>query len=193
MLTPNEVLGALETFQASIEPAVDDVKRAAVCMIIQNTAEGLALLMIKRADYDGDPWSGQMAFPGGRVELDDESPKAAALRECVEEVGVDLRANATFVGPLSEIRATLRGRKIDMIVSPYVFFTEQTLVCTPNYEVAKTVSIPLSFLLDEKARDSFELHYDGKDNAMPCYYYQGDKVWGLSLRFIDELRHIIKR
>lgn len=193
MLPPNQVLSSLAAFSPVRETYPADIKRAAVCLVLQPCDEGLSLLMIKRAVYDGDPWSGHMAFPGGRVEADDASPLAAAMRECEEEVGLNLQQQARLVTSLTEVRATLRGRQLDMIVSPYVFMAEQGLALRPNYEVAKIVSIPLSLFFNANARASFDMEFEGTTSSRPCYYYEGHKVWGLSLLFIDELVRIVTR
>src|SRR5579863_6444108 len=71
---------------------------AAVAVVVRDTEEGDEVLLIKRAERDGDPWSGHIALPGGRVQKQDESFKATAVRETREEVGVDLDANASFLG-----------------------------------------------------------------------------------------------
>lgn len=192
MLTPNNALSLLEEFQAEQKTFPDDFKRAAVCMVLEKTDQGLSLLMIKRSEYEGDPWSGQMAFPGGRVEPEDANPLAGALRECVEEVGVSLSDSARLLCEVSQKRATMRSRRIDMVVSAFVFFAEKKLQCMPNYEVAKTVSIPLELFLNDDNRQSFEMTYEGKQIQLPCYYFGEDKVWGLSLRFIDDLVAVIR-
>ena len=64
-----------------------DKTRAAVAAVLGPTPEGLQLLFIERAQHPDDPWSGHIAFPGGRIEIDDPSPRAAAERETLEEVG----------------------------------------------------------------------------------------------------------
>jgi 8-oxo-dGTP pyrophosphatase MutT (NUDIX family) len=68
--------------------------RAAVALILREGTNGLELLFIRRADHPQDPWSGQMAFPGGRAEPGEEDLKATAVRETAEEIGVDLESAA---------------------------------------------------------------------------------------------------
>ena len=67
------------------------LKRSAVAIVIdQATTEKASLLLIKRADNERDPWSGHMAFPGGRYEPGDKNGLAIAKREMQEEVGFDI-------------------------------------------------------------------------------------------------------
>jgi hypothetical protein len=66
------------------------MKRSAVAMILQVRDGELHILMIKRAEREGDPWSGHMAFPGGRMDKTDANGYAVAVRETSEEVGLAL-------------------------------------------------------------------------------------------------------
>jgi 8-oxo-dGTP pyrophosphatase MutT (NUDIX family) len=70
---------------------------------------GLELLFIRRAEHEADPWSGQMGFPGGRAEAGDTDLKQTAIRETLEEIGIDLARDGAFLGPLDEVR-NLAGR-----------------------------------------------------------------------------------
>ena len=82
-----------------------DKTRAAVAVVLGPTPEGLQLLFIERAQHPDDPWSGHIAFPGGRIEADDPSPRAAAERETLEEVGLDL-SNAEYWGRVDDLDRT---------------------------------------------------------------------------------------
>ncbi|MDP5071772.1 MAG: NUDIX domain-containing protein, partial [Congregibacter sp.] len=64
------------------------MKRAAVALVLQLRDGELGVLMIRRAEREGDPWSGQMAFPGGRMDKTDANGYAVAVRETHEEVGL---------------------------------------------------------------------------------------------------------
>src|SRR5256714_4453421 len=96
------------------------VRRAAVALIFHAGEEGLPeLLFIKRAEYPGDPWSGQIAFPGGREEAGDTSLAQTAVREAREETGIDLEREGMFIGTLDDLRPrTVRLPAI--IVRPFV-------------------------------------------------------------------------
>jgi len=63
--------------------------RAAVAIVVREGTDGPQVLLIRRADHPGDAWSGHMAFPGGREDPQDENLLATAIRETLEEVGLD--------------------------------------------------------------------------------------------------------
>ena len=75
-----------------------DGDRAAVAMIFREVEDEPEILLIRRADREGDPWSGHIAFPGGRVDPTDISTQATAERETLEEIGLDLQKHGRCVG-----------------------------------------------------------------------------------------------
>ena len=84
-------------------------RRAAVAMILRDRPGGPEVLFIERARREGDPWSGHMAFPGGRVDPTDDGVRAAAERETLEEVGIPLRG-ATTLGRLDDKAGNPHGK-----------------------------------------------------------------------------------
>src|SRR5258708_6880883 len=98
------------------EPAAS---RAAVALILREAARGLELLFIRRAEHDGDPWSGQMGFPGGRAEPDEPDLWSTAVRETAEEIDLHLEAASQFLGALDEVPAMARMRPMDLAIQPF--------------------------------------------------------------------------
>ena len=164
-------------------------RRSAVALILQQRGEQTYLLMIQRAERVGDPWSGHMAFPGGHMERSDRHGRAAAARETAEEIGLDL-SDVPCIGRLSDVMARPKMPR-PMIVSPYVFRLDEEVDFVLNYEVADTVWIPVSYFLDSTNREQMKWMYRGVSIDLPCYFYQGKRVWGLSLSMLDELLKII--
>jgi 8-oxo-dGTP pyrophosphatase MutT (NUDIX family) len=166
-------------------------KRSAVAMILQVRDGELQILMIKRAERAGDPWSGHMAFPGGRMDKADAHGYAVAVRETVEEVGLLLAAQAQCIGRLSELSARPHRGMFGMVVSPFVFRLDHAVTFTPNHEVAEIVWVPLEFLSDENNRQEMLWEYRGVHMSVPCYWYEGRCIWGLSLMMLDELLDLV--
>jgi 8-oxo-dGTP pyrophosphatase MutT (NUDIX family) len=77
-------------------------RRAAIALVLLEQESALEVLLIERAQRDGDPWSGHMALPGGHVEPSDSDLGATAERETFEEVGLDLQRWGERLGQLSD-------------------------------------------------------------------------------------------
>jgi 8-oxo-dGTP pyrophosphatase MutT (NUDIX family) len=164
--------------------AVEAPKHAAVAAILMPGRPGPDLLFIRRAEYAGDPWSGHVAFPGGRVESGDEDMRAAALRETFEETGVDLR-EAEFLGCLEPV-APVSGL-MALAIHPFVFALDFEPEVRPNHEVAGVLRLPLPGLLDGHGRTTFAFTWQGREVVMPCVEAEGVRLWGLTLRIVDDL------
>ena len=163
------------------------MKRSAVAMILQVREGELHILMIKRAEREGDPWSGHMAFPGGRMDKTDANGYAVAVRETQEEVGLVLGVQDKCIGRLSDLNARPHRGTFGMAVSPFVFRLEREVQFTINHEVAEVIWVPLEFLLDENNREEMNWRYKGASIPVPCYWYEGRCIWGLSLMMLGEL------
>lgn len=166
-------------------------KRSAVAMVLSVRDGELHILMIKRAQREGDPWSGHMAFPGGRVDPDDANAFAAALRETEEEVGLQLAADEEYIGRLSDLSARPRLRTLGMTVTPFVFRLHRDVEFTPNYEVADVVWVPMEFLLDDDNLEQMTWEYKNLKMQVPCYHYGKYTIWGLSLMMLGELMDLV--
>jgi 8-oxo-dGTP pyrophosphatase MutT (NUDIX family) len=167
-------------------------KRSAVAMILQVREGELHILMIKRAEREGDPWSGHMAFPGGRMDKTDANGYEVAVRETAEEVGLILGAQDECIGRLSDLNARPHRGTFGMAVSPFVFRLDREVTFMPNHEVAEIIWVPLEFLLDTDNREEMIWDYKGARIPVPCYRYQGCCIWGLSLMMLDELLDLVE-
>lgn len=165
--------------------------RSAVSLILREASTGLQVLMIERARREGDPWSGQMGFPGGRQQLQDEGSLATALRETHEEIGWQLEQCARPLGRLSDLRARPQRLGRPLIVSPFVFGLESEPVLQTNHEVAAVVWLPIEILLDQEQRQTMLMRRRGRRRQLPYYQFEGRRVWGLSLMMLDELMQLV--
>ena len=168
------------------------MQRSAVAMILQVREGELHILMIKRAEREGDPWSGHMAFPGGRMDKADAHGFAVAVRETEEEIGLTLGTQDVCIGRLSDIITRPKRGAFGMAVSPFVFRLQREVDFTPNVEVAEVVWVPLEFLLDTDNREDMTWEYKRLKMTLPCYFYQGRRIWGLSLAMLDELMDLVE-
>lgn len=163
------------------------VKRSAVALILREREQRLEVLMIKRADRIGDPWSGHMAFPGGRAEAGDQNNLATACRETLEEIGLDTGAHTRVLGRLSDVVSRSHRGRAMMVVTPYLLSIEEVPALTPNHEVAEVIWVPLNFLADNTNRQTMEWKIKKVKLKLPCYFFQQRRIWGLSLIMLDEL------
>jgi 8-oxo-dGTP pyrophosphatase MutT (NUDIX family) len=163
-----------------VEGAVSS--RAAVALLLREGEGGIEILFIRRAEDPRDPWSGQMAFPGGRSEPSDDDLRATAVRETLEEIGVDLAANAQILGSLDEVRAMARMRPMDLAISPFVFRVAGSAAILPSGEVRSVHWLLLEDLLGPRFRSVMSYPHEGGAIEFPCLRVEGLVIWGLTYR-----------
>lgn len=178
---------------------IDAERRASVAVMLWEKAPGQTrALYIQRTSRPDDPWSGQMAFPGGRVEPTDASAFEAALREAYEEVGVDLRQVARHVGTGDDIRAMARGKRLELVITPHVFQLEHELdesrLMLQADEVADVLWVPWEELLSGQRDGTFRLERPGMGVVkLPCFEVGGKVIWGLTYMMTRNLLDILER
>lgn len=181
----DEIRQRLAAFEPDVRPSETVSRVAAVAMVLRESPEGtLEALFMQRAQRAGDPWSGQMACPGGHVELTDADVEAAARRETREEVGLDLTPEMA-IGRLSDI-AGGRLRTFELAVCPVVYYHPTPGPLTPNYEVADTVWVPLSFLGDPDNIQPYYYPLDPEQRAFSSFVYGPYTIWGLTYRILAQ-------
>jgi len=166
--------------------------RAAVAVIFREGVHGLELLFIRRAEHPQDPWSGQMAFPGGRAEPGEDDLARTAIRETAEEVGLDLERAAGRLGALDEVHATARGRLVDLLIQPFVFRLEAPQDADAREEVRSVHWISLDALLGPALRSTMRYEYEGQVIEMPCFRIGDQVIWGLTYRMFSNLEYVLR-
>lgn len=176
------------------ELETDGKRLAAVAMVLRPSARGAEVLFIERARHESDPWSGHMAFPGGRVDPVDPHPRAAAERETLEEVGIPLHG-AQHLGRLPDLPGRGDVRAHRMVISGHVFLIEDPApLAIDEREVAQAFWFPLWDLHDP------ERHVPHRISGMTAEFpgvLVGEPgrhvVWGLTYRFLEEFFGIVGR
>jgi 8-oxo-dGTP pyrophosphatase MutT (NUDIX family) len=172
--------------------AGDAGRRAAVALVLLPREETLDILLIRRAERAGDLWSGHMALPGGRQEPTDATLADTAIRETLEEVGLDLRAEGELLGRLDDLPATGRGQAVGMVVSPWVFAVEREPRLTLNEEVDEAMWAPLAAMIDGSTDTIVDYRHEGHDLKLPGYLVGERVVWGMTHRMLGFLFDAIR-
>ena len=172
---------------APVKADMADRIPAAVAMILVEAGAGVELLLIKRTEQDRDPWSGQMALPGGHMEDQDESLLDTAIRETLEETAVDL-SGADFIGELNDVNPSTPLLP-PILIRPFVFILESKPATRPNEEVDFCVWVPLSEL--PGARVSEEVQVRGFNVSTVGYKIGDHLVWGLTGRLLTPFLQIL--
>ncbi|MEM9195709.1 MAG: CoA pyrophosphatase [Myxococcota bacterium] len=162
--------------------------QAAVAIIVRPHRSGEAeCLFIRRAEHPNDPWSGHMAFPGGRRDPADASLVAAAVRETLEEVGVEL-ASTSLLGRLDDLHAVSRRGRTGLVISPFVFvLPDLELELRPNYEVAEVCWGVLGPMARHEVDTELPYQDGGQTYRFPAYDLEGRVIWGLTYRMLQSL------
>lgn len=165
---------------------VGDNRHAAVAMVLRQTDPHVELLLIERARRNGDPWSGQMAFPGGMVVPSDYNARAAAERETCEEIGLTLAAH-DYLGRIDDMQGRHRGYPTGIIVSAYVYMATGGFTPQLNHEVRDVLWVPLT-VFSEHMRVVDVRHPAAPEECFPGIRVSDDSnqiVWGLTHRFLE--------
>ena len=160
---------------------------AAVAAIFREGKDGAEVLLIRRAERVGDPWSGHMAFPGGRHEPSDRDLLRTAVRETAEEIGLDLESHGSLVGVLEDEDAAGLRRREPMPIRPFVFELHRPADMRPNEEVTEVIWTPIGPLVRGERKSSIDVDYEKNRYTLPAYDVDGRIVWGLTYRMLQGL------
>lgn len=179
--TPNEP-GVAARSSAAIGEVADPL--AAVAVIFRTGENGSELLVIERALHDRDPWSGHLAFPGGRSEPGDASALFTAKRETQEELALDLDRDATLLGALEPVSTRNTGLA-PLSIAPFAFAIRGEPRLTPHpREVANVFWVPVGPLLRGERDTTIVVARRDARYTMPGYDVEGRVLWGLSYQML---------
>lgn len=156
---------------------------AAVALLLRQGRQGIEILFILRAEFSGDPWSGNIAFPGGHIEVDDKTARAAAERETFEEIGVDL-SSGEYLGRLDDVA----GAHLPVIVSCFSYVIEESTTIIANHEINKTFWVPLTDLANPERQRMHCVMFRGEQLKRPAIDLLGPDrtvLWGITYRLVS--------
>src|SRR5262245_56812506 len=171
-----------------VEP--ERVPQAAVALILREAQGSAQTLIIKRAERPGDHWSGHLALPGGRAQIEDRDLIATAARETYEEVGIDLLDGGEFIGEL-EIMIPTNVRLPRIEIAPFVAVAPPEFTITLNGEVARAFWISIADLIREGRSSFFSMPVDGVINTWPAYPSEGGPIWGITERILTNFLSLL--
>lgn len=169
---------------------VKSFKESAVAIILFYDQEEYRSLLLQRHEYKGNH-SGQICFPGGKQDQEDQDLLSTALRECNEETGIE-RSKLSLLGELTPVFIPVSLHH----VQPFLFYHEGPPAIIPDaYEVKDYFSFTLTDLLDESNRKHTTIPISSvkKLENVPYFHLNGKIVWGATAIMLNELKELLKR
>ena len=187
LLSEEQLRARLASHRPEHKPATETTRYAAVAAILRFDREAQVLL-IKRAEHPDDPWSGHMAFPGGRQDETDADLPQTACRETAEEVGIDLTQSAELIGRLDDVQAVSRARAVDMVIVPHVYvLVEQTALSLDRKEVDEALWTPLEPMMSGRCATVRPYVHRGTTLELPAFQVNQHVVWKITYQMLQLL------
>jgi 8-oxo-dGTP pyrophosphatase MutT (NUDIX family) len=163
-------------------------KAAVLICFYPDHHHNIRLVLIKRNVYDG-VHSGQISFPGGKYEQEDTDLVQTALREAMEETGID-RHKVELIGKLS----TIYIPPSNYVVQPVLGWLSNEPEFVPEAaEVSEILRIPLSeFSNPGNVQEKEIIHRNSQKMMVPCYYIQGHIIWGATAMMLSEMIDVLR-
>jgi 8-oxo-dGTP pyrophosphatase MutT (NUDIX family) len=176
---------SVEKLSKALKPVLEEQDAdAAVALLLKPMDQVLKILFVKRVETPADPWSGQMALPGGKRDAKDENLKQTVVRETLEETNIKLLDRCRFLGVIEPLRST---QKPEMKILPFVVLLEHDPSIKLNEELEGFVWISLEELVQHKGTVKFSF------GEFPAYIVENTIIWGLTYRILEKFIHILKQ
>lgn len=183
------VIAQVQARLAAHNPAEDrtsNARPAAVAIVLRPDGDDVQVLFIKRAEYEQDPWSGQVAFPGGRHETGDPTLLDTAFRETSEEIGIQLRDKAHVLGRLDDLHSKT-VQLPNLFVRPFVMTVADLPPLQLSSEVAEAFWVPMELLRRESSWLPTTVRARGLTFDVRACLFEGRVIWGMTERIISQL------
>lgn len=156
---------------------------AAVALLLKLVDQDLEVLFVKRVENPADPWSGQMALPGGRRDPEDQNLKQTVVRETLEETNINLLDRCRFLGIMEPLRSTQRT---EMKILPFVILLEHKPLIELNEELEWFVWISPKELVQHRGTFKFSILPTLLEIEFPAYIVGSSVIWGLTYRILEK-------
>ncbi len=165
----------------------EGMRLAAIALVLRPGDEGHPeLLMIKRAEYETDPWSGHVACPGGRMDPTDRDLEHTAIRETWEETGIDLAREGRILGTLDDISPRTPVLP-PIVIRPFVAAVRPGIEIVQSGEVAEAFWVPVAALRERAAWGTGMVPIRGLGERQVSVFRHGEyTVWGLTERVLRQ-------
>lgn len=191
-----------ERLRDAREPVRADagVREAAVALVLRGRGGAAEMLVIKRAQSERDHWSGHLALPGGRRDPSDADLRATALRETLEEVGLNIESGGEVLGRLDTVRpespwAPRVAVTPFVAVAPHEYHAAETGEALkepePNGEVAVAFWVPVSLLKQGGRSEMYRMVVGGAAREWPAYPSAHGPIWGLTERILTRFLSLL--
>ena len=172
--------GSSTQLEAPLDP---ESSWAAVAVIV--APEPDAVLLIRRAERAGDPWSGHIGLPGGRLDPADQDLSQTALRETSEEIGWQLDSQR-LLGTLPDVWPRTPLPRL-IVVRPFVFAAAERTELVLSDEVAEAFWAPVSELRDPAIYRETVIELQDERRGFPAFHLGPHIIWGLTERILTPL------
>jgi 8-oxo-dGTP pyrophosphatase MutT (NUDIX family) len=168
----------------------DDAKKAAVLILLYERIDRVFVALIKRKFQDSDRHSGQISFPGGKMEASDHYPIQTALREATEEIGIT--DDIEILGTLSTLYIPVSNFHVAPVIAWHTAPNPRFKIETS--EVAELIEMDLQLILDDSLKNKVDIIIQSSMilHDVPAYDVHGQVIWGATAMILSELEWVIK-
>lgn len=166
-----------------------DAKKAAVLVLLYKKSNRIFLALIRRKIIETDRHSGQISFPGGKVEPGDDFPIQTALREAQEEIGIN--HTLEVLGLLTPLYIPVSNFHVTPVVA---WYDREVHFILEENEVDELIELELALLTNPEVKSTMDMTVFPSLvlKGVPVYHIQGMIIWGATAMMLSELEMVLK-